>query len=152
MISETLLEALDGLRRLEAGRHPLRNVPLSPPLLALLAQIIRSPGAHCREIAAALGVTAPTVSVAVRRLEAAGFVERRPDPDDRRVVRLFPTGKGRALHRQVQGFRRKKVNRLLAGLSPEERATLCALLQKALQHAEGGTEGGEEGCPPRPGS
>jgi hypothetical protein len=57
MIERDLVDVLDRLRRLEAGKHPLRNVPLSPPLLSLLSQVIRSPGAHPGEIAAVLGVT-----------------------------------------------------------------------------------------------
>ncbi len=133
---------LDRLRRLETGKHPLRNAPLSPPLLSLLSQVIRSRGAHPGEIAAVLGVTPPTVSVAVRRLEAYGFVERRPDPDDRRAVKLLPTRKGQALHTHVQSFRRDKARRLLAGLTPQEQETLLSLLEKALQHAEGSTERG----------
>ena len=142
MIEEDLVDVLDRLRRLETGKHPLRNAPLSPPLLSLLSQVIRSRGAHPGEIAAVLGVTPPTVSVAVRRLEAYGFVERRPDPDDRRAVKLLPTRKGQALHTHVQSFRRDKARRLLAGLTPQEQETLLSLLEKALQHAEGSTERG----------
>jgi len=67
-------------------------------------------------------------------------VERRPDPDDRRAVKLFPTRKGQALHRQIQAFRQEKARRLLAGLTPQEQETLLSLLEKALQRAEGHTE------------
>lgn len=50
----------------------------------------------CRasEVAASLHVTRPTMSKQLTRLEAAGLIERRDDPDDRRatIIALSPAG------------------------------------------------------------
>lgn len=56
-------------------------------LLVVLADGASTGGALCTR----LGLSAPTVSGVVDRLVEAGYLQRRPDPDDRRVVRLDPT-------------------------------------------------------------
>jgi DNA-binding MarR family transcriptional regulator len=68
----------------------------------------------------------------VDRLEAAGLVERRPDPGDRRglLVSLTPDGKrvvDAAVDDHVENERR-----LLEPLTAEEQQTLNALLRKLL--------------------
>lgn len=131
-----LLELLERLRGLGWGEHPMRDVDLGPPQLAMIAQIARRPGCRMRELAAALHVTPPTVSVAVRQLEEKGLIERRSDPEDGRAVKLHLSRKGKSLHRRAESFRQSKARRLLAGLSPEDRRTLLDLLGRALDRAE----------------
>ena len=87
------------------------------------------------EIADGLDLTAPTVSVGVRRLEEVGLLERQPNPDDGRSIRLFLTVKGRALEERALAFRREKMQQLLGGLTPEETATLLTLMEKAMDAA-----------------
>jgi len=136
---DRFLELLHRLRRVGQGLPPFEDVQLTPPQLILLDWIAGSPGCGVQEIAAGLGLTPPTVSVRVRRLEEAGLLERRPDPRDRRAVRLFLTAQGEALHRRAQDFRRRKIRRLLAGLTPQEQETLLDLLERAISAAEEGT-------------
>ncbi|NOX45152.1 MAG: MarR family transcriptional regulator [Caldiserica bacterium] len=138
---DQLVRLLEGLRGLGLEHNPLRDVGISPPQFALLDWVARHPGARLGEIAAGLGVTPPTVSVAVQRLEEAGLVIRRRDPGDRRVVRLFPTPRGAALHRKAEGFKRLRAEKLLAALAPAERAELVRLLAKAIHAVAGEREG-----------
>lgn len=77
-------------------------------------------------------VTSGTMTNRVDRLTARGFVERYPDPDDRRgvLVRLTPGGK-----RAVDGAFGALVDaerELLADLSERDRARLAALLRPLL--------------------
>jgi DNA-binding MarR family transcriptional regulator len=87
-------------------------------------------------MAKGLNLATPTVSISVRQLEDAGFVERQPDPQDGRAVRLFLTPKGQKLYQRMHEFRCQKFERLLTGLTPHERATLLTLLEKAVSAAE----------------
>ena len=134
--SEQLLSLFERLRKLTFSRHPLQDSGVTMPQLTLLDWIAESPGSGIRDIASGLGLTAPTVSVGVRRLKAAGLLERRPDPQDRRAVQTFLTTQGQSLREQARSFRREKMQRLLAGLTAEEGAMLLTLLNKAVNAAE----------------
>ncbi len=133
---DQLVGLFDRLRQLAFDQHPLTDSGVTMPQLALLDWIAASPGCGIQEMALGLGLTAPTVSVSARRLEAAGLVERRPDPQDGRAIQLLLTTQGQALHQRALAFRREKMQRLLAGLSLPERATLLSLLEQALNAAE----------------
>jgi len=133
---DRLLGLFERLRKLALGQHPLEDSGVTMPQLTLLDWIAATPGCGIQEIATGLGLTAPTVSVGVRRLEMAGLLERRPDPQDGRAIQLFLTAQGQALHQRARAFRREKMRRLLAGLTAEERATLLALLERAISAAE----------------
>ncbi len=87
-------------------------------------------------MAEGLKLATPTVSISVRQLEKAGFVERQPDPNDGRAVLLFLTSAGQKLHRRTLEFRCKKFTSLLMELHPQEKTTLLNLLEKAVRAAE----------------
>ena len=135
-----LLNLFERLRKLTFGQHPLQDSGVTMPQLTLLDWVAESPGSGIQDIATGLGLSAPTVSVGVRRLEAAGLLERLPDPQDRRAVQTFMTAQGQVLRDQARSFRRDKMQRLLAGLTTEESATLLALLKKAINAAEEAAE------------
>lgn len=134
--SDRLLKLFERLRKLAFGQHPLQDSGATMPQLALLDWVVGSSGCGIQEVASGLGLTAPTISVGVRRLEAAGLLERRPDPQDGRAIQLFVTAQGQTLHEQARAFRREKMQRLLAGLTEEEGAALLALLEKSINAAE----------------
>ncbi len=106
------------------------------PQLALLDWIAGSPGSGIQEIAAGLELTAPTVSVGVRRLQEAGLLERRVNPQNGRAIQLFLTAEAQALCRRARSFRCEKARRLLAGLTPQEQGTLLDLLERAIAAVE----------------
>ncbi len=134
--SDQLLSLFDRLRKLAFGQHPLQDSVVTMPQLTLLDWVAESPGSGIQDIADGLGLTAPTVSVGVRRLEAAGLLERRPDPKDGRAIQTFLTAPGQILHERARAFRREKTQRLLTGLTAAEGAMLLALLEKAINSAE----------------
>jgi DNA-binding MarR family transcriptional regulator len=133
---DQLVGLFDRLRKLAFNQHPLEDSTVTMPQLTLLEWVAASPGCGIQDVAAGLGLTAPTVSVGVRRMEKTGLVERQPDPQDGRAVRLFPTDRGQALCDRARAFRRDKMRRLLRGLTTKEGATLLALLERAIGAAE----------------
>ncbi len=137
-----LLSLFNRLRRVALGRNPVHESGVTGPQLTVLDRIAAWPGCGVQEIADDLGLTAPTVSVTVRRLEEAGLLMRRPDPADGRAVQLFLEPRGEILQQQAVAFRLEKMRRLLAGLTPDERETLLAMLQRAISAAET-TEGAQ---------
>ena len=85
------------------------------------------------EIARALGVGLSTVTGIVDRLVEHGLVERHTDPEDRRLSRVRITQAGTGLLDRLWATRRERLGQVLAGLSPEDRATLQAALQHLAQ-------------------
>lgn len=80
-----------GMRRWQDGAAPPATAPLSPRHVAALERLLSGP-VTVGELAARLGLTLPTVSGVVADLDRAGFIERRPDPADRRrtIVQVIP--------------------------------------------------------------
>lgn len=64
----------------------------------------------------------------VDELEAAGLVERRPDPADRRAHRVHLTDRGSMAFAEAEGDARRIEDELLAVLDARERAELRRLL------------------------
>jgi DNA-binding MarR family transcriptional regulator len=72
------------------------GVRISPAGLGVLRVLLEHDGLKSSEVAAR-GMTSPgTTTTVVSTLVREGYVERRPDPADRRVVRLHVTDKGKA--------------------------------------------------------
>ncbi len=133
---EQFFKLMRRLRSLGLDDHPEGNETISPARMAILDAIAGMPGCGVGDIAEKLDLTPPTVSVGVHRLEESGFVERKPDPEDGRSIRLFLTRRGQALQRRIQANHLKKFRLLLSGLTPEEQQELVDLLQRALNTAE----------------
>ncbi len=70
------------------------------------------------------------VSRAIASLERKGLLERRKNPSDRRTSILMLTASGRACYDETLQRRSRFHERLLSGLSSEERATLDDLLAR----------------------
>jgi DNA-binding MarR family transcriptional regulator len=92
-------------------------------------------GAQMRIIAMACHVTPRTTTGVVDGLEAAGLVERVPDPTDRRAViaRLTPEGERR--HDAAIALQVQVSERLLAGFEDEERDLLRHLCLRLVESA-----------------
>ena len=75
------------------------------------------------------------VSRAVQRLEAAGLLVRRPDPDDGRGWLLGLSPGGRALYRKVVPVVEAREAFLLDALDSSERQALDSALSKLLERA-----------------
>ncbi|TCC16133.1 MarR family winged helix-turn-helix transcriptional regulator [Kribbella speibonae] len=109
-------------------RHGLR-LGQDHLLAALWAEDGRTPG----EIAAAVNVTTPAVTKLATRLAESGLLERRPDPRDNRLVRLWLTPAGRALQAPIEAERQQLEDRITATLTQTERTQLMKALAKINQ-------------------
>jgi len=136
--AKRLASFFDQLRRMALDQNPLANSGVTGPQLELLNWMANMPNCGVQDIAAGLGLTSPTVSVGVRKLEAAGLVKRQPDPEDGRAIQLFLTERGQTLYQRACTFREEKIQKMLAGLTLTEANTLLALLEKAIGRASGG--------------
>jgi MarR family 2-MHQ and catechol resistance regulon transcriptional repressor len=106
----------------------------------VLIRLSRSDGGQLTMSALAEQVTLTTGGVTrlVDRMEAAGLVERRPCRNDRRVSYTAITDAGRTKLADAGEVHAANLRTVFAGFSPEELATLDALLDRlravATQH------------------
>ena len=63
---------------------------------------------------------APTVAVAVRRLEKAEIICRRPDPKDQRISRLYLSERGREIADETIRCLEQNEQVITSGFSDEE--------------------------------
>lgn len=94
----------------------------------LLASLHRQDGQTLAGLSRALLVTAGNVTGLVDRAERDGLVERRPEPSDRRVARVWLTREGRALIRALLPIHARHVHELVGSLSVSDRRELRRLL------------------------
>jgi DNA-binding MarR family transcriptional regulator len=111
----------------------LRPLGLRPKHFALMNAVDLADGPSQQQLGAALGLDPSGLISAIDELEAAGLLERRRAPDDRRRHALFLTPAGRsklATARQASFTRGKE---LIAPLSGAEAQTLHDLLQRVAE-------------------
>jgi DNA-binding MarR family transcriptional regulator len=102
-------------------------------VLALAADA--ADGISQRELAGVLGLDPSQVVLLVDELAAAGLVERRPSPSDRRAKLVAATAEGRELRARAADRAADGVRAQLHALSDAEQDTLKALLQRAVDGA-----------------
>lgn len=100
----------------------------------LLLQLWASDGLPQAQLAEALQVEPPTVTKMLQRMEAEGLVERRPDPEDARISRVFLTARARALEPAVCAVWAAVEAQTTVGMSAEERLLLRRLLIQMRQN------------------
>jgi DNA-binding MarR family transcriptional regulator len=77
-----------------------------------------------------LVVNRSNVTGIVDRMEAAGWVERLPEPGDRRVNLVRLTARGRKITDRACEAYISRISEVTAGLSAADRQTLCRLLER----------------------
>jgi DNA-binding MarR family transcriptional regulator len=106
----------------------------------VLEHLSEPPSAALRlvDLAAQAGMTPQSMGELVDDLQARGYVERRPDPADRRAKRIHLTDKGRANARAAERAMRDVEEYLVTILGQTEygrlRATLERLLDASADH------------------
>lgn len=84
------------------------------------------------ELARRIGRTKSTVTVLVRKLEQAGYVQREPDAADARGVRISLTARGKALEPAFREISDRLEALICERLSDDEAARLETLLAKCV--------------------
>ena len=96
------------------------------------------------ELADRVGISAMAITTMCDRLAAAGWLERRAAPDDRRVNHLHLLPKAHKALEHAMGIGDELTARVLRGVAPAERKALLALLaqiREGLLAADAGAAG-----------
>lgn len=100
---------------------------------ATLSVLASSGPRRLTDLAISQGVSQPSMSVMIARLERQGIVERRRDPSDGRIVLVAITGAGRELLDRRRSARAAFLSSLVASLGPADQQALVTA-SAALRH------------------
>jgi DNA-binding MarR family transcriptional regulator len=100
----------------------------------VLMHLWEQDGRSQKDLAERLEIEPPTLTRMLSRMERCGFVERRRDPEDGRIFRVYLTPEGRALREPVEAGWMEFEDRAFADLTLEERLLLRRLLLQVREN------------------
>lgn len=115
---------------------------LTRPRAEVLWRLRRSGPVTQRELSQALRVTPRNVTGLLDGLEAGGFVERRPHPDDRRATLVALTARGRRVVATLAADHRRFAADLFTGVTDSDLRRLSTLLEQVLARLRDEVVGG----------
>jgi len=127
----TWVQLVRALSRIEQRlEHALDGQGLSIAQFDILASLGFEEGITQQELAERLLVTKGNICGMIGRMEAEGWVERKPDPDDRRANRLFLTRRGKMLLAQAFPGQQALIKQIMSALAPGEIQSLYQFLDR----------------------
>ena len=126
-LAEQMERDLSGIRR--ALRRPLdaevAKGELTAPQTSVMQVAVRQDGISLKDLSKEVSLAHSTVSGIVDRLEKRGLLSRRPDPQDGRISRVYPTAVVREFVRnQIPMLTRGPLEAALERLKPAESVAL----------------------------
>jgi DNA-binding MarR family transcriptional regulator len=110
------------------GSQMAKRHGLSLPHLEVLLCLNLGEGISQQDLAERLLLTKGNICVMVQKMEVAGLIERRSDPDDQRFHRLYLTPAGQEKIREFMPEHVAQTSRVLKNLTLAEQKTLHELL------------------------
>ncbi len=108
----------------------LRDIGITRAQWLGLTRVNRRPGMSQSELADMMEIEKAPAGKIVDRLEEKGWIERRAEPSDRRIKRIYLTGQGARVHAAIAPLADATVRDALAGLTLSEQARLVGLMSK----------------------
>lgn len=106
---------------------------VTPVQYACLSEIARQPGVDATRLASAVAFDRSTLGNVLERLEAKGWVDRRPSAEDRRVKLLHITPSGEHLLDAIEPGVLATQKRLLKPLSAADRKLFMRLIGEMVE-------------------
>lgn len=110
------------------GMQELKSARLNPGQLGILCVLQEEEGISQKALSKKLGITAPSVTVALKKLERADYITKEGDGEDLRITRILLSEKGREQANLLKKASQKIEDRICEGILPQDKE----LLQKML--------------------
>ena len=124
-----ILQELAHLGRYEAARR-LERFGLKPSQAGILFVLNSQGSMSQRKLAEEIGITPPSMTVALRKLENQGLIQKEPDACDQRVVKIKLSESGKVCIEKMKGMMDEMEYIFCRGLSQEEKLLLRRLFQE----------------------
>jgi DNA-binding MarR family transcriptional regulator len=152
MIEAKVTRLMDMIERIVRSAHKLVRVEcdeidLTPPQTFLLRALDLHGPMTLRELRQHFNAAQSTTSEMVGRLARSGFITKKPDPNDRRSVKIAISARGRAVLRARIEELKRRHRAVFDALSLEDQErflgafeTIVELMDRAAQQAPVGDE------------
>ncbi len=110
---------------------------VSTAQIGVLRQLSNEPGLSGAELARRLLISPQGVQLALTALERRGMVERKQDPQHKRILQAFLTDEGRDVVATVVNDALAAHEKVFGVLSAEEQETLRELLSRVVEKGTG---------------
>ena len=117
-------------------RNEIKKLGFGPGDYGFLAMLFIQDGLSQDEISKQMRVDKSYTARAIAKLEKAGMVERRPDPNEHRIRRVFLDEKAFEIEPQFVDMLQQWHSTLIEGVNPEELSILCKVLDQMKVNAE----------------
>lgn len=107
---------------------------MTPPQLFMLSYLFQDDGQQPKELADKVSLDSSSITGLLDRTERAGYLQRRPDPSDRRALRIYLTEAGRTKLRELEpvlGEVHERIQKeFFADKSPEQVESFLEMLHQ----------------------
>lgn len=103
----------------------------------IIFHLAREDGLSQLELVRRIRFKPPTISVTVQSMESEGYVLRKPDPDDSRIIRVYLTDKGRQTDKQIFRTIQRTEKEFTAAIPEEDLRELRGYLEKIIDNIRG---------------
>ncbi|MDN7242396.1 MarR family transcriptional regulator [Planococcus sp. N028] len=126
-----IARALDSISNIE-----FKEFDLTKGQYLYVVRICENPGIIQEQLVDMIKVDRSTATRALQKLEISGFIEKKEDPHNKKIRRLFPTEKGKAVYPFIKKENDHSNLVALEGFSEKETATAFDLLQRIRKNVE----------------
>jgi len=132
---------MGSIARLLHTRNDTRfpDLALQKGQFVFLTRLGENPGVTVVQLALLARVDQTTATKAVQKLEAAGYLTRRPDPHDGRSQTLWPSDRALSAYEVIVAAENADLDEGLWGFTAAESAVLLSLLERVRKNLEGET-------------
>ncbi|MGN1201749.1 MAG: MarR family winged helix-turn-helix transcriptional regulator [Eubacterium sp.] len=99
--------------------------------------LVENEGITLSELAKKLDISSATASVSIKRMEKAGFIIKKPDKNDARIIRLYPTEKAKQAPENIKRKMDSLESIIKKDMTPAQAQELSYLLEIAIHNMLG---------------
>lgn len=106
-----------------------------------IVSLCTEPGISQEQLTRRINTNKSNVARQLAVLEETGYVFRRTDSEDKRILRVYPTEKAKEIFPVIEAKKSEWDEFVTCGLSAEEKTQIAIILKKIKQRADAFTEG-----------
>ena len=126
-----IARALDSISNIE-----FKEYDLTKGQYLYLVRICEEPGIIQEKLVEMIKVDRTTAARAIKKLELNGFIEKKDDPVNKKIKKLFPTDKGEAVYPMIKREHDHSNRVALDGFSEEEAEQIYQYLLRVRKNIE----------------